>query len=296
MVVNETERQQEPEQLDCHILQKQLGTQLFGREDRMVYLPIVNSTNIISMQLARQDAEEGIVILTDSQTAGKGRQGRSWIDVSGCNAIVSLILHPTFPLHLLIMIASLGVVDAIAECCQVSASIKWPNDVLIQNRKIAGILIETSHNKAGQLIAVVGIGVNVNVGRHSENSAEAVLLSELATNLESASGRKVKRETFIAALLRHIETSYFALQSEAKHSMKQAASHGGAESPTLLLGERWRSRLSTLGRSVQVRQGDTILYGIAEDVNDNGELLLRRHSGEQVSITWGDVWQSEQLE
>lgn len=291
---HETERQQLPTQLNFQTLQKQLGTQLFGRADRMVYLPIVNSTNTIAMQLARQDAEEGVVVLTDSQTAGKGRQGRSWIDVSGCNAIVSLILRPTFPPHLLVMIASLAVVDAIAESCQAEASIKWPNDVLIEHRKVAGILIETSHNRAGQLVAVVGIGVNVKAGRHSEGSAELALLSEIATNLEQVSGRKLSRETFIAALLRHFETSYLALQQEAveKQNKKQAASLDSAESPALLARERWRSRLSTLGRSVQVRQGDTTIYGIAEDVNDNGELLLRRHSGERVSITWGDVWET----
>lgn len=294
MAVNETERQQLPEQLDIQALQRQLGTQHFGIADRMVYAPVVNSTNTIAMQLARQDAEEGVVVLTDNQTAGKGRQGRNWIDVSGCNAIVSLILRPLFPPHLLVMIASVAVVNAIAEICGIAASIKWPNDVLIQERKVAGILIETSHNTTGQLVAVVGIGVNVKAGIQNKRMAEAVLLSDIATSLENASGREVSREAFIAALLRHTETSYYALQCEmaVKQSTEQAVSHSGANSVALLAREQWRSRLSTLGRYVQVRQGDTTVYGIAEDVNDNGELLLRRHSGERVSITWGDVWES----
>lgn len=283
--------------LDIQALQRQLGTHLLGVAEHMVYLPIVSSTNTLAMQLARQDAEEGVVVLTDSQTAGKGRQGRNWIDVGRCNAIVSLILRPTFLPHLLVMIASVAVVDAIAEICGIAATIKWPNDVLIQNRKVAGILIETSHNTIGQLVAVVGIGVNVKAGIQSESNAEAALLSDIATSLEDASGRKVSREAFIASLLRHIETSYQALQREVAvtQSTVRTAFRSGAHSATLLAREQWRSRLSTLGRSIQVRQGDIIIDGIAEDVNDNGELLLRRHSGERVSITWGDVWESEQF-
>src|SRR5712692_2112825 len=114
------------------------------------------------MQLARERPEEGVVVLTDSQTAGKGRQGRRWVDVSGCNVISSTLLRPLFPPHLLVMIASLAVVDAIDRTCGVQAAIKWPNDILIEDHKVCGILIETSHDSNGRLIAVLGIGINVN--------------------------------------------------------------------------------------------------------------------------------------
>jgi BirA family biotin operon repressor/biotin-[acetyl-CoA-carboxylase] ligase len=109
-------------------------------------------------------------------------------------------------------------------------------------------------------------------------------LSATATTLETECGHVVSREALIAHLLRHIETDYLALQREAREPFSMVS-----EPASHLIRERWRNQLSTLGRPIRVRQGNTVTDGIAEDVDDNGELLLRRHSGELVSITWGDV-------
>ncbi len=257
------------------------------------------------MQLVHKQPEEGIVVLTDSQTAGKGRQGRRWIDVSGCNVLSSTLLRPLFSPHLLNMVASLAVVDTVTETCGITATIKWPNDVLIEDRKVAGILIETSHDPSGQLVAILGIGVNVNghildvpagsslVTTYVQDSStsQASLHQDRspvitkATTLETECGHPLSREKFIANLLQHIETGYLALQQEAKYPFSVPHS----SSAFLSLCERWRSRLSTLGRAIQVRQGSTVLSGVAEDVDENGELLLRSHSGELINITWGDV-------
>ena len=185
------------------------------------------------------------------------------------------------------MISSLAVVDAIAETCGVSTTIKWPNDILVENRKVAGILIETSHDQTGRSIAILGIGINVNghIQELAEQSQPSLVTT--ATTLETVCGRMVSRETLIAHLLRHIETDYLALQHE--HMSTSSISKEQYRPISQLMRERWRSRLSTLGRSIQVRQGDALVSGFAEDVDDNGELLLRGHSGELVSITWGDV-------
>jgi BirA family transcriptional regulator, biotin operon repressor / biotin---[acetyl-CoA-carboxylase] ligase len=241
------------------------------------------------MQLAHERPEEGVVVLTDSQTAGKGRQGRRWVDVAGCNVLSSILLRPLFPPHLLVMLASLAVVDTIAETCNVSAAIKWPNDVLIADRKVAGILIETSQNLKGKMIAILGIGVNVNGDTRdlSEQLTNQASLVTTATTLETVCGHPVSREVFIAHLLKHIETDYLALQQEALETSSVVVP---AQRPvSRLIRERWRGQLSTLGRTISVQQRDAVLSGVAEDVDDNGELLLRRHSGELVSITWGDV-------
>jgi BirA family transcriptional regulator, biotin operon repressor / biotin---[acetyl-CoA-carboxylase] ligase len=291
--------------LAIEALQSQLDTQFFGVGNRLIYLPVVHSTNTVAMQMAHDRPEEGVVVLTDNQTAGKGRQGRRWVDVAGRNVLSSTLLRPLFPPHLLVMLASLAVVDTIDRTCRVRAAIKWPNDVLVGDRKIAGILIETSHDRDGRLVAVLGIGVNAN-GRFSAtplsksketglgveagtepDQSELSMLSALsltATTLETECGHEISRETFIAHLLRYLETGYLALQREAMNP--SSAVHGSASRK---MRERWRSRLATLGCAIQVHQGQTVLSGIAEDVDDNGELLLRRHSGELVSITWGDV-------
>jgi BirA family biotin operon repressor/biotin-[acetyl-CoA-carboxylase] ligase len=275
--------------LNIEVLQRQLGTGFVGIRDRLLYLPVVESTNTLAMQLARKRPEEGMVILTDSQTAGKGRQGRRWIDVPRCNVLSSTVLRPLFPANLLVMIASLAVVDAIAETCGIVATIKWPNDVLIRDRKVAGILIETSHDVEGRMVAILGIGVNVN-GRIHE---EAQSLATIATTLETVCGHVVSRETFIARMLENIEKDYLALQQEAASSRE---SFSATPTPSIssrpiarLIRERWRDKLATLGRTVEVRQGSRIFSGVAEDVDDNGELLLRSHSGVLVTITWGDV-------
>ncbi len=241
------------------------------------------------MQLARNGSEEGVVVLTDSQTSGKGRQGRRWIDVAGWNVLSSTILQPLFPSYLLIMVASLAVVATISDTCDIAATIKWPNDVLIGDRKVAGILIETSYDATGHFVAILGIGVNVNghISHLNTGFSTSSAISGLvttATSLEEECGHSVSREAFIALLLRHLETPYLALQREASSSNAP-----GTLPISRLIRDQWRNQLSTLGRPVQVRQGNKILSGVAEDVNDQGELLLRCHSDELVSITWGDV-------
>jgi BirA family biotin operon repressor/biotin-[acetyl-CoA-carboxylase] ligase len=269
------------------------------------------------MKLANERPEEGVVVLTDSQTAGKGRLGRRWVDVAGCNVLSSILLQPLFSPHFLVMVASLAIVDAINELCGLTSTIKWPNDVLIGDRKVAGILIETSHilceaqeqDRSSQLVAILGIGVNVN-GRIQDLPLEAALvdsqsgdehgggsldqrdhvrqatLSSTTTTLEMACGHAVSREAYIASLLQHIEADYLALQQEVQEPFFTVYGHSPVSHA---IWERWRSQLSTLGRPIQVRQGNSVLNGVAEDVNENGELLLRLHSGELVNITWGDV-------
>jgi BirA family transcriptional regulator, biotin operon repressor / biotin---[acetyl-CoA-carboxylase] ligase len=275
--------------LDLEALQRNLQTQFFGIGDRLLYLPTVESTNTLAMQLAYERPEEGLVVLTDSQTAGKGRRGRRWVDVPGCNVLMSILFRPLFPPHILVMITSLAVVDSIADSCQVAATIKWPNDVLIEDHKVAGILIETSHDSNGRMIAVAGIGVNVNgsIKELAEHASMQVPLTAIATTLESACGHVVSREVFIARLLQYIEKSYFALQQEiAELSVVETVT---TEPFSRLIRERWRSQLATLGRTIVVQQGNSVISGIAEDVDESGELLLRCHSGELVRIAWGDV-------
>jgi BirA family biotin operon repressor/biotin-[acetyl-CoA-carboxylase] ligase len=280
--------------LDLEALRAQLSTLIFGKGQRLIYLPSVTSTNTYAMQLAQKGSEEGVVVLTDSQTAGKGRLGRTWVDATAHNALSSTVLRPRFPLYLLVMAASLAVVDAIASSSSVDATIKWPNDVLIGERKVAGILIETSHDQNGQLVAIVGIGVNVNgqrtaifeTGETAQTQADSGpgTLAAKATTLETEAGHVVSRETFIAHLLQRLETYYLQLQQETQEPV--APDYGSA---SRLIREQWRNQLSTLGRTIQVRQGNTILSGVAENVNDEGELFLRSHSGERVKITWGDI-------
>jgi len=278
---------QDVARLNVNSLRQSLGTQIVGVGERLVYVPEVESTNTLAMKLAHE-RPEGLVVLTDSQTAGKGRQGRRWVDTPGCNILSSTLLRPLFPPHFLVMIASLAVVEAIERACGVQAAIKWPNDVLIADRKVCGILIETSHDRDGRLVAVLGIGINVNgqlQGRIEQKGVD-VELAAVATTLETACGHPVSREEILTHLLAAIEKDYLALQREAIEPPVVAPLTGPV---ARLLKERWQSHLSTLGRTIKVHQGDSVVEGVAEAVDANGELLLRRHSGELVCITWGVV-------
>lgn len=290
-------------QLDIDEIRRRLDTHLFGRDDRLLYYPTVNSTNTVAMQLAHERSDEGVIVLADTQTAGKGRQGRRWVDTFGCNVLSSTLLRPLFPPHFLVMIASLAVVEAIASTCDLLTTIKWPNDVLIGDKKVAGILIETGHDRSGRLIAIVGIGVNVNGhlpeipigsslvtplsepvqdGKNASSERSSPLLPP-ATTLETECGEVISREMLIVHLLRRLEIDYLALQLEAR---KLSPARGPVARS---LWERWHERLSTPGRSVAIQQGNTVVYGIAEDVDSDGELILRDQSGTLTRITWGDV-------
>jgi BirA family biotin operon repressor/biotin-[acetyl-CoA-carboxylase] ligase len=271
------------EQLDIPVVRDHLETTLLGLGDRLRYQATVDSTNTRAMALAREGAPEGTVVLADSQLAGKGRLGRRWIDVAGWNVLSSTILRPLFPAHFLVMIASLAVVQTIADLCALTATIKWPNDVLVDGRKVSGILIETSHDQQGQFVAVLGIGVNLN-GHISQPLAAALDTQINAISLQEACGHPINRERFIARMLGYIEQPYLALQQEV-----QGQSNRLSATASRMLREQWRNRLSTLGHPTHIRQGNRLVSGIAEDVNEQGELLLREQTGDCITITWGEI-------
>ena len=269
--------------LDIPVIQHYLETTLLGSGDRIFYQTTIDSTNTRAMALARAGAQEGTIVLTDSQVAGKGRLGRRWIDVAGWNILSSTILRPFFPPHFLVMIASLAIVKTIDDLCSLSATIKWPNDVLVDGRKVSGILIETSHDQAGQLVAVLGIGVNIH--GHISQPLEAAFDTQVnALSLEEACGHTISREHFIARMLKYIEQPYLALQQEIRDQ-----STDSYHATSRLLREQWRDQLSTLGQLTHIRQGSRLITGIAEDVNDQGELVLREQTGDCVTITWGEI-------
>jgi len=233
---------------------------------RLLYFPALDSTNTYAMRLPPDEALEGLVIITDHQTAGRGRVGRAWEGFARQQLTFSLILRPPFAANWLMMASALAVHKAITGVTGLAAAIKWPNDVLIGGKKVCGILIETSG-----AIAVIGIGVNVN-----GSLAHVPELAARATTLEDEAGRPLSREALAAALLLALAEHYDAMRS-----------HGDAGREAVRLA--WRDRLNTLGADVCIDQGQTQVTGWAEDVAEDGELIVRRDDGERVLISWGDV-------
>jgi BirA family biotin operon repressor/biotin-[acetyl-CoA-carboxylase] ligase len=233
----------------------------------LLYFPAIGSTNTHVMELAREGAAEGLLVMTDEQTAGRGRIGRAWKSLPGRQLECSLLLRPTaFPPHFLVMASAVAVAESIEAVADVQAGIKWPNDVQVDGRKVCGILIETTSD-----FVVLGIGLNVN-GTLADDPA----LAALATTLADACGRTLSREALAIELLQRLDARYADL-----------CANGTAAREALRAA--WRGRLVTLGRRVTLLQGEASISGVAEDVDESGALLLRRNDGTRQTVTWGDV-------
>jgi len=241
-----------------------LGTHFIGQ--RVICYPSLTSTMAVAKQEAQLGAVEGTVVIADEQTAGRGRIKRVWLSPKGSIAL-SIILYPSVVnLPSLIMLASLAVVHSIEAVTDLRSQIKWPNDVLVNDRKVCGILIESSVRRNIVDYAIIGIGVNVNL-----RLSDFPEILSTATSLSAELGRGVSRLRIIRRLLVEVERLYLALQA------------GGP------IYEEWRDTLVTLGRRVRVKSGKAVYEGVAESVARDGSLLLRHSNGNLSKIVAGDA-------
>ena len=241
-----------------------LDTRFIGQ--RVIYYPSLTSTMEVAKREAQQGAAEGTIIIADEQTAGKGRLKRLWLSPRGSIAL-SVILYPDMAyLPSLVMLASLAVVHSIEAVTGLKAQVKWPNDVLINGKKVCGILVEGEVRRNIVDYTILGIGVNVNL-----RLADFPEILPIATSLSDEWGREVSRLELVRRLLVEIERLYLALPA------------GGS------IYEQWRDRLVTLGKRVSVTWCKTRYEGIAESVARDGSLLLRHSDGSLTKIVAGDV-------
>jgi len=241
-----------------------LATRFIGQ--RVIYYPRLTSTMEVAKREARRGAAEGTVIIAEEQTAGKGRMKRVWLSPRGSIAL-SIVLYPGIVyLPSLIMLASLTVVRSIEAITGLRLQIKWPNDVLINGKKVCGILIESEVR--GNIVdySIIGIGVNVNL-----RLSDFPDILPTATSLSDELGGNVSRLDVIRRLLVEIERLYLAtLAGESIY-------------------EAWRDSLVTLGARVRVRSGEAMYDGVAESVARDGSLLLRLSDGNLTKIVAADV-------
>jgi BirA family biotin operon repressor/biotin-[acetyl-CoA-carboxylase] ligase len=239
-----------------------MDTKFVGRT--LHYRATVPSTMTLARELARGGAPEGTLVLAEVQTAGIGRLARHW-HTPGGNIALSLVLRPSADrLHYVVMLAALAAADAIESASGLVCDIKWPNDVLLEGRKVCGILMQTEHGATP--FTLIGIGLNVNLDPDAFPD-----IREIATSLASAAGRDVDRALLLKVLLQEIERRYV-----------------GLDAPEAIFGE-WRRRLITLGRTVTVSGTGKAVTGVAEDVAADGGLLVRTPSGELERVLAGDV-------
>jgi BirA family biotin operon repressor/biotin-[acetyl-CoA-carboxylase] ligase len=228
------------------------------------------STNNEVARLALEGAEEGLAVVADEQTAGRGRLQRTWSSPKGAGLYFSILLRPALlPKRwtLITFVAALATGDALREAAAVQTDIKWPNDLLAGERKICGILAEAIETPTGRAV-VVGIGVNLTEDAFPQD------LINVATSVANESDRKPERETILKSLLSAL-SRWYSLLHETDGAEKIVAA--------------WTSRSSyASGRMVQVTNGDEVLQGITRGVENDGALRLETTRGIEL-IRAGDV-------
>jgi BirA family biotin operon repressor/biotin-[acetyl-CoA-carboxylase] ligase len=253
------------EEIARKLTSRWLGKQLHYYQD-------LDSTNRMAQQLARQGATEGTVVVAERQLSGRGRQGRAWHSPAGVGLYCSLILRPALPpnqIQLLTLAVAVAVVRTIAAQTLISPKIKWPNDILIGEKKVAGILTEAE--AAAERIAHVVVGVGINVNHTAAELGSG--LEALATSLRLEVGHSMPRAALAVQLFVELETWYERLK--------------GRDSSAIL--EEWRRHAATLGRRVRVLLGQTTVEGTALDVTREGALVLEARDGSRTVVHAGDV-------
>jgi BirA family biotin operon repressor/biotin-[acetyl-CoA-carboxylase] ligase len=232
----------------------------------------VDSTNEVAYRLGLQGAGEGTAVIADSQTKGRGRLRRSWISPPGRNLYLSVLLRPRAHPSVVPLLTYMGVVaavEALGKNLALEPEIKWPNDLLVKGRKLAGFLNEAKSEMDQIDFVVLGFGINLNMERE-DFPAE---IRELATSVKLEIGRRVSRVAFTCCLLESIDVWYDIFLTR------------GA-SPIL---ERWESIAHIRGKFLEVRSCDRVHQGEAQGLDRDGALILRKETGDFIRVVAGDV-------
>jgi BirA family biotin operon repressor/biotin-[acetyl-CoA-carboxylase] ligase len=234
------------------------------------YFETLESTNNYAKELAAREAPEGTVVIAETQTGGRGRLGREWDSPPGVGLYVSVVLRPLLPpieLPQITLITAVAVVRTVRRVTGMAPAIKWPNDLLVNGKKLGGILTEMETESDRIRHVVVGLGLNVN------NQKFPPELAKTAISLAQAVGSTFSRLDLLKAWLEEFEDLY-----------ERFLNQGFSE----ILAE-WKRHTITLGRPVTVRQGPREISGQAVDVAPDGALLIQIPGGEMVRVTSGEI-------
>lgn len=259
-----------PEPLDADRLSDALGERVFGQ--RIEVLRTTVSTQEDARRLAEQGAPEGTVVLAEEQSAGRGRMGKSFFSPYGKGIWMSIVLRPKQPVNLaqqLTLLAGVAIHRAILKTTGIDAGIKWPNDLLIADRKVCGILLESATEDDRVRYCIAGIGISVNL-REEDFPDE---LKPVAVSLKMAGGKPVSRNELILSILHEIESLYKLYNEE-----------GFQPIATL-----WEASSVTMNRRVNVDSAGRFFSGTAAGLHPSGALLVRRDDGELVPVFSGDI-------
>jgi len=246
-----------------------LRTDFIGRE--IHHFTKLSSTNNLAKELAMKGVKEGTIIIAETQSRGRGRVGRRWVSPKGgiwFSTILRPQVSPKDALKLTFMTA-VAVAKTVRKTFNLNAEIKWPNDVLINGRKVCGILTEMSTRGNIVDFVVIGVGINANV----DVDALPEYLKGSVTSLEKEMKGEVERESFLRALLEELEHYYKMFERKGFD----------------IILEEWKSLSSLLGAYVEILSFDEKIEGLAIDVDQNGALIIKLKDGPIRKVMSGDV-------
>ncbi|MDP3029220.1 MAG: biotin--[acetyl-CoA-carboxylase] ligase [Deltaproteobacteria bacterium] len=263
-------RPPELDPIDVAALTNKLKTTPFA-QGKIHYLPTTGSTNNVARDLAEKGAPEGTIVIAESQTKGRGRLDRTWHSPPGAGLYFSIVLRPQLDpsdLPKITLLAGIAVAESIEETTGLHPLIKWPNDLLLADKKVAGILTELYGDITSPYV-ILGIGINV----HTRREEFLPELQEIATSLAMVGGQNISRTRLLQAVLEHLEKWYELFKK-------------GVFQPIL---DAWRKRCVIIGAHVKILSGEKELEGTVVDVDVGGALLLRDQSGQIQRILSGEV-------
>ncbi len=246
------------------------GSKVVGRDIRV--FEETGSTNDVAEKLAQDGVPEGVVVFAESQRAGRGRLGRKWLSPPHKGLCFSVLLRPDLRPQAatqLTIAAATAVSRGIRQQTELATQIKWPNDILIDGRKVAGVLTEMSAELDRIKYLILGVGVNVNLSA-GELPSE---IRKLATSLKIEAGKGFRRAELAAAILRELDADYSRVQAGRFTEV----------------ADEWAEQCTTLGKAVRIEVGDRLIRGQAESLDDDGALLVRTEHGHLEHVIGGDV-------
>lgn len=246
-----------------------METDVIGRDVR--YMETIDSTNLYARRLGEDGAAEGVLVVADEQTAGKGRSGRHWTTPPGSAIAMSVLLRPRIAperISMVTLVMGLAVAKAVRELYGLDALIKWPNDVVVNGKKICGILTEMSAELMAVNYIVIGVGINSNMKEFPEE------IRTTATSIALELGRDVSRARLIAEVMKHFETLY--------RSFLETSDLSGIMSD-------YNTILVNIGRRVRVLEPGNEYSAKALGIDRNGRLLVRTDEGTVRDVYAGEV-------
>lgn len=260
------------------LTETEIESQLLGElaVKRVVYAGQLDSTNNEAKRNAENGAPDGTLYITECQTGGRGRRGRQWISPAGSGIWMSLLLRPNLnPANasMLTIVAAMAVTAAVERVVReagysVDCHIKWPNDVVVNKKKICGILTEMSAEMDCIHFVVIGIGINVNTTEFDET------IREMASSLYLETGKHIKRSEIVAAFAQEFTTYYGRFLKSGDLSS---------------LAEDYNRMLINIGKQVQIQDRQDTFTGTALGIDSRGELLVQKEDGTRTVVSAGEV-------